>query len=281
MLKRKLYTASFISCFVFAAIVSDSRTIANEPVKARPIDHPHGHHFDSSGLCTCLPFNSPEELAHAPRIQLNKNVAGFVRKYNKENGFYIGRTRAKCDPYFAIIDSIFCLYDVPAELKYLAYIESGLKHNAISWAGAVGPWALMPVVAKDYGLKISRPHDERLEYYKSTHIAAQLLSDLYKKYHDWLLVIAAYNAGPGWIQKAMKLSGSKNFWTLQRFLPQETQKHVKKFIAVHYYFEGHGSLTTLTKAETEAHEKAVKKFLEQQEQIQLQPKDSVILAVSK
>ena len=80
-------------------------------------------------------------------------------------------------------------------------------------------------------------------------------------------MIAAYNCGPGGVQKAIKRSGSHNYWALQNFLPEETRKHVKKFIAVHYHFEGHGGVTTLTKAETESHIKAVAAFVKKQQEL--------------
>ncbi|MEO7924411.1 MAG: lytic transglycosylase domain-containing protein [Chitinophagaceae bacterium] len=280
MLKTTTYKACFIvSSFIFGAVASGSKSISKKPVVLSHAKHKAGSHvFDSSGLCTCIPFNVKEELVKAPRIQLNKNVAPFVKKYNKENGFFLGKAGKKSARSFAILDSILLQEAIPVELKYLAFIESGLKRNVISWAGAVGPWALMPVAAKQYGLKVSRQHDERLDYYKSTQAAAALLSDLYDKYHDWLLVIAAYNSGPGWVSKAIKRSGSQNYWALQQFLPEETKKHVKKFIAVHYYFEGHGSLVTMTKAETEAHVKAVAAFTERQQE--LQEPDSVSIVKS-
>ena len=135
-------------------------------------------------------------------------------------------------------------------MKYLAVIESGLKFNAISWAGACGPWAFMPAAAQQYGLSIRRGNDERLDYVKSTHAAARLLTDLYQKYGDWLLVLAAYNGGPGNVDKAIRKSGgSKDFWTLQYNLPVESMNHVKKFIGTHYIFEGEGGITTVTKSE--------------------------------
>ena len=226
------------------------------------------HHFDSSGLCTCIPFNAKDELTNAPRIQLNKNAAPFVKGYIKKNGFFLDRSKDRIHPYFTIIDSVFEQFELPVELKYLAFVESGLKYNVISWSGAVGPWALMPKAAKQYGLKIPRHNDERLDYYKSTQAAAGLLTDLFAKYGDWLLVIAAYNCGPGGVQKAIKRSGSRNYWVLQNFLPEETRKHVKKFIAIHYYFEGHGSVTTMTKAETETHIRAVEAFVKKQHELE-------------
>jgi membrane-bound lytic murein transglycosylase D len=107
--------------------------------------------------------------------------------------------------------------------------------------------------------------------------ASLLLADLFEKYDDWLLVVAAYNSGPGWVDKAIKRSGSHNYWTLQNFLPVETRSHVKKFIAVHYYFEGHGSLVTMTKGETEKHVKAVEEFvLKQQEELKRDSSEMVL-----
>ncbi len=216
------------------------------------------HQFDSTGYCTCIPSDINAELAGDLRIQVNKNVASFVKGYINKNGYFLGKTTKRTARYFKIMDAVFEQNDLPVELKYLAFIESGLNYNAISWAGAVGPWALMQVAAKQYGLKISKQNDERLDYSKSSFAAARLLADLYQKYGDWLLVIAAYNCGPGGVQKAIKKSGSKNYWALQNFLPLETRMHVKKFIAVHYYFEGHGSVVTMTKSEMEKHIEAVK-----------------------
>ena len=269
MLKRKLYTAGFItSSFISVAVASGSGSIS-KPVINPPVIHKAGtHQFDSSGLCTCIPIKLKNGTGKPPRIQLNKNVAPFVKEYIRKNGFFLDKMKPKINHYFTMIDSVFAETEMPVELKYLAFIESGLKPNLVSKSGAKGPWAFMPVAAKEYGLKISKYNDERLDYYKSTRAAAQLLSDLYAKFGDWLLVIAAYNSGPGWVQKAIKRSGSRNFWALQQFLPEETKKHVKKFIAVHYHFEGHGGLTTMTKAETESHIKAVAAFTAKQQEME-------------
>ena len=224
----------------------------------------HLHRLDSGGLNDRMPVADSTAFSTAPVIALNKNASSFVAAYIKKNGFFLGKTSRSNAAHFKIMDAVFKQNEMPVELKYLAFIESGLQRNAGSWAGAVGPWALMPVAAKQYGLKITGHKDERLDYTKSTKAAAALLSDLYTKYGDWLLVIAAYNCGPGGIDKAIKKSGSHHYWTLQKFLPEETRKHIKKFIAVHYYFEGHGSVATLTKAETDNHIKAVEAFAAQQ-----------------
>ena len=182
--------------------------------------------------------------------KLNPMAVTFVQNYIKKNktGFMSMKQWGK--PYLDMMDEVLSQHGLPKELKYLAVIESGLKYNAISWAGAVGPWAFMPAAAKEYGLSINRGKDERLDYFKSTHAAARLLTDFYQKYGDWLLVIAAYNSGPGHVDRAIRQNGgSKDFWTIQYNLPNETMNHVKKFIATHYIFEGEGGVTTVTKKE--------------------------------
>jgi membrane-bound lytic murein transglycosylase D len=107
----------------------------------------------------------------------------------------------------------------------------------------------MPAPARVRGLKVNRKHDERTNYYKSTHAAAKYLRDLYNELGDWLLVIAAYNGGTAHVYNAMRRSGSRDFWDLQYYLPAESRNHVKKFIGTHYIFEGQGGVTTLTKDE--------------------------------
>ena len=119
----------------------------------------------------------------------------------------------------------------------------------------------MPATAQVLGLKTSHQNDERTNYYKSTIAAAKYLRDLYAQFNDWLLVLAAYNGGPRPVYNAIQKSGSKNFWVLQNYLPAESRDHVKKFIATHYYFEGRGSETTLTRSENLEFKKMVKEFL--------------------
>ena len=181
--------------------------------------------------------------------KLNPMAVNFVQNYIKKNERGFKEMKKWAAPYFNMMDVVLEAHGVPKELKYLAVIESGLRYNAISWAGAVGPWAFMPSAARQYGLSISRHNDERLDYYKSTHAAARLLTDLYVRYGDWLLVIAAYNGGPGNVDKAIRKCGNTDFWRLQYYLPEESMNHVKKFIGTHYIFEGEGSAVTLTKNE--------------------------------
>lgn len=183
------------------------------------------------------------------KVHLNKNAVGFVRNYIKKNTEGLEEIKERSSAPFKTMDVVFKKYGLPVELKYLAVIESELKTTAVSRVGAVGPWQLMPATAKILGLKVSARYDERKQYNKSTNAAALYLRDLYTEFGDWLLVMAAYNCGPGPVYTAIRKSGSHNFWSLQSYLPEESRDHVKKFIATHYYFEGNGSVTTLTKAE--------------------------------
>jgi membrane-bound lytic murein transglycosylase D len=204
------------------------------------------------------------EAANVPTIELNKNAESFLKDYVAKNSRLMEQIKARSTSPFATMDAVFSKYNLPKELKYLAVIESHLKPRAVSHAGAVGTWQFMAVTARSFSLKVTAKYDERTNMYKSTVAAAKYLSYLHDMYGDWLLVIAAYNAGPGNVNKAIKRSGSRNFWKLQHFLPAETRGHVKKFISTQYYFEGKGSVTTLTKAEVEAYSQKMIEFVAKQ-----------------
>lgn len=182
-------------------------------------------------------------------VRLNPRALSFVQDYIGKNKNNLIKLKDWGLPYFNMMDNILADYGLPTELKYLAVIESKLKTAAVSWAGAVGPWQFMAETARGYGLKVTSSRDERMDYVKSTHAAAKYLKSLFNEFGDWLLVIAAYNGGPGNVYSAMKKSKSKNFWHLQYYLPVESRNHVKKFIGTHYVLEGQGGITTLTKAE--------------------------------
>jgi membrane-bound lytic murein transglycosylase D len=180
---------------------------------------------------------------------LNPRAINYVQDFMIRNRKEMDDMKSWGRPYFNLIDGILGQYGLPSELKYLAVIESNLKPTALSWAGAVGPWQLMPATARVLGLKVTRKVDERKNYYRSTRAAAIYLRDLYTELGDWLLVIAAYNGGTGNVYKAMKKSHSRDFWNLQYYLPAESRNHVKKFIGTQYTFERQGSVTTLTRDE--------------------------------
>ena len=169
--------------------------------------------------------------------QVNPNAESYMQDYLADNSTFLQQLKKTGAPYFNLIDNILSKYGLPKELKYLAVIESNLKSTALSSVGARGPWQFMPYTAKDFGLQVNNFVDDRIDYNKSTNAAAKYLLSLYKDLKDWLLVIAAYNGGPGRVYSAIKKSNSRNFWALQYYLPTESRNHVKKFIATHYIME--------------------------------------------
>ncbi len=245
MLKRKLYQAGLLSYLLFIAVknsaqettpLSDTTFIQTDTASAEPL------------------------LSTAPAISLNKKAAAFVKTYLKEYNSTLVLAKKRSESYFATMDAVFTRYNLPVELKYMAVIESNLKTTARSHVGALGIWQLMPLTAKALGLKRKKNYDERYNVYKSTVAAAKYMRDLHAEFEDWLLAIAAYNAGSGTVNRAIRKSGSRDFWKLQSFLPAETRTYIKKYIGTRYYFEGQGSLTTLTKAETQKHNKVIAEF---------------------
>jgi membrane-bound lytic murein transglycosylase D len=278
MLKRKLLSAGLIcGSFVFMAASSNSKSYFILYDDSTKVSCKAGHDsvsiithaFDANGLCICLPNIETGELDDAPRIQLNANAVKFVQDHMKKNSISLDKIREKNGAkYFTLIDNIFTQHGLPVELKYLAVIESQLNTHAKSRVGARGMWQFMPSTARLVGLKVKGKYDERLYAFKSTVAAAKYLKYLHRLFDDWLLTIAAYNAGPGYVYAAIKKSGSRNFWALQQFLPLETRNHVKKFISTHYYYEGHGGVTTLTKSETQAHISAVASWVQKQKDME-------------
>ena len=181
--------------------------------------------FNSFSYNPSLPYSS----------QVNPLAESYMQGYLRSHSKSLLKMKTWATPYFGFIDNVFSQYGLPRELKYLAVIESHLSTGATSWVGAAGPWQFMPYTAGVY--------DERRDYLKSTHAAARYLLSLYKQTHDWLLVIAAYNGGPGRVFSAIKRSGSRNFGALQYYLPEESRNHVKKFIATHYIMEANNPLS--------------------------------------
>lgn len=177
-----------------------------------------------------LPFNEPvKKYIEQYTGRLRKNVAYMLAA----NNFYL--------PFF---EEALDLYDMPLELKYLPIIESALNPSAVSRRGAAGLWQFMLKTGKLYGLENNSLVDERRDPIKSTWAAVRYLKDLHGIYNDWILAIAAYNCGPGNVNKAIKRAGgSTDYWTIYNFLPRETRGYVPAFIAANYvmnYYCEHG-----------------------------------------
>lgn len=187
-----------------------------------------------------------DRLSRIPSIaNLNYNsiVKRYIEVYTVKKRKSVELMLGLSEHYFPLFDDIFDYYDVPNEMKYMAIIESALNPRAYSRARAVGLWQFMYGTGKVYGLEINSLVDERRDPIKSTHAAARYIKNLHKMYDDWLLALAAYNCGPGNVNKAIRRSGGKkDFWQIYYYLPRETRGHVPAFIAATYtmnYYKEH------------------------------------------
>lgn len=179
-----------------------------------------------------------EALENSVPLTYNKQVLSYINVYENKKRGLTQNMLAKGDVYFPIFESILSNQGLPTELKYMAVIESALNPKARSRVGATGLWQFMYSTAKEYRLNIDSYVDERSDVELSTQAAAHYLKRMYKKYGDWLLVIASYNCGPGNVNKAIRRAGGKrDFWSIYRYLPRETRGYVPAFIAATYVFE--------------------------------------------
>jgi len=168
-------------------------------------------------------------------LQYNSVVRGYIEMYTIRKRELVSRMMALSQFYFPMFEELLDKYDLPLELKYLAICESALNPMAKSRAGAMGLWQFMYPTGKIYGLKVSSYVDERCDPYKSTVAACEYFKYLYGLFGDWQMVLAAYNGGPGTVNKAIRRSGGKRtYWEIRPFLPRETQGYVPAFIAVNY-----------------------------------------------
>lgn len=170
-------------------------------------------------------------------IAYNQQLEALIKLYLKtrKNNYATFMARAKF--YFPLIEEQLAKYKIPLEMKYLVVVESALNPLAKSPVGATGLWQFMYQTGQQYGLKVSSYVDERSDVLKATEAACKYLNSLYKIFGDWDLALAAYNSGPGNVTKAIRRSGSKNYWNLRDFLPRETASYVPLFYTTMYLFE--------------------------------------------
>lgn len=168
-------------------------------------------------------------------LVFNDAVKGYIELYAFRKRELVSRMMAQSQYYFPMFEDILDRYNLPLELKFLAICESALNPTARSRAGAMGLWQFMYPTGKMYNLNVTSYVDERCDPYKATIAAAEYLSFLYKMFNDWEMVLAAYNGGPGTVNRAIRRSGGKKtYWEIRPFLPRETQGYVPAFIAVNY-----------------------------------------------
>lgn len=173
-------------------------------------------------------------------MSYNKIVRNYIHMYSQRKRDLVENIMGLSEYYFPIFEQILDANNMPIELKYLPVIESALNPNAVSKAGATGMWQFMYYTGKMYKLEINSFVDERRDPIKSSYAAVGFLNDLYDIYEDWILVIAAYNCGPGNVNKAIRRSGGKrNYWDIYYHLPRETRGYVPAFIAATYVLNYH------------------------------------------
>ena len=183
-----------------------------------------------------------QALPFVIEVPYNPIVGGYINRYIQHSARVAGLAR-KSEYYFPLFEDALARYDLPYELCYLAVIESALNPSVRSHAGAAGLWQFMPSTGKLYGLEINSLVDERLDPIRATDAACRFLKALYNTFGDWNLAIAAYNCGPGNINKAIHRSGKRDFWSIYPYLPRETRSYLPLFIAASYvlnYADTHG-----------------------------------------
>lgn len=252
----------FFSVFAFSnqGIVKDS-TVYSQLSIATPFPRvdPVLSHLDSltmftfkkdnlyfEGLSTNIPPYDPgytdavikKKLEQIPAVfpmTFNADVKTYINYFTLNKRGYTSRMLGLCELYFPMFEDYLDKKQLPTELKYLPIIESAFNPTAQSRVGATGMWQIMYKTGRMLGLNMNSYIDERMDPRRSTEAGINYLEQLFNIYGDWQLALAAYNAGPGNVNKAIANAGGvKNFWAIKRFLPQETQNYVPSFIGVVY-----------------------------------------------
>ncbi len=176
-------------------------------------------------------------------LSFNGVVKSYIKVYTERRKDKMEEILGLSDYYFPIFEEILDSYNMPVELRMLAVIESALNPNAVSRVGATGLWQFMYGTGRMYKLEVNSFVDARKDPIAATHAACRFLRDLHKIYGDWTLAIAAYNCGPGNVNKAIRRSGGKrDYWAIYYHLPRETRGYVPAFIAATYaytYYKEH------------------------------------------
>lgn len=253
-MKRLLYILIFNWIFIPVLCANDSITaISTDTILERIFFDEALAWLDttectSDTLITELPDSIYKQrlqaLPFVIEVPYNEVVRRYILRYVKHSPRQLAALQRKAEYYFPIFEDILAKHDLPYELCYMPVIESALNPQARSHMGATGLWQFMPATGKKYGLEINSLVDERMDPIRSTEAACLFLKNLYAIFQDWNLVIAAYNCGPGNVNKAIHRAGGKrDFWSIYPYLPSETRGYLPIFIAASYamnYAEAHG-----------------------------------------
>ena len=198
--------------------------------------------YSTSNIPDSVFIRRLQKIPSVMNLSYNDVVRGYINVYVNRNRARLEVMLGLTEYYFPIFEEIFDMHGIPLELKYLAVIESALNPRAKSRAGATGLWQFMLGTGRIYKLQVNSLVDERCDVAAATHAAANFMKDLYNVYGDWNLVLAAYNCGPGNVNKAIKRAGGKtSYWEIYPFLPRETRGYVPAYIgatyAMNYYRE--------------------------------------------
>ena len=173
-------------------------------------------------------------------IEYNQGLENIIKSFLKYRKKSFERLMGSSEYYFPMFEEALAKQNVPLEIKYLAIVESALNPKAVSKMGATGLWQFMYQTGKQYGLKIDSYIDERSDPLRASDAAAQYMTNMYKIFGDWDLVLASYNSGAGNVSKAIRRSGGQqNYWNIRKKLPKETQGYVPAFLATMYIYEYH------------------------------------------
>jgi membrane-bound lytic murein transglycosylase D len=208
-----------------------------EDIKKIDIDKPVDYELPTELLkerLKILDEKSPFNIEY--NIGLENVIKSFLK--NRKKGFE--RLMGISQFYFPIFEEALAVQNIPLEIKYLAVVESALNPRAVSRVGATGLWQFMYQTGKQYGLSITSYVDERSDPLRASQAATQYMTNMYKIFGDWDLVLASYNSGPGNVAKAIRRSGGQqNYWNIRKNLPKETQGYLPAFLATMYIFEYH------------------------------------------
>ena len=206
--------------------------------QARENNQGSGYDMDSVRFTTEVPdkvlIERLQRMNSFIQLPYNETVKNYMVLYSEKMPTKMGQILGLAQYYMPIFEEAFRKYELPLELKYMAIIESALNPVAVSRVGATGMWQFMHATARNYGLRIDSYIDERMDPVASVDAAARYLRDAYRIFGDWSLAISSYNCGSGNVNKAIKRSGRRDFWSIYPYLPRETRGYVPAMVGAMY-----------------------------------------------